>query len=298
MLFQLPPNWYGELRLEGFRGADGAEAGPVALKYRTLREPLAPTLRRRAERSADSDQFRTLIGRIREACRKVTSVSEIATTVHIYRYGMPDWDHSFHSQGATFKMQGSDQFVAEIDEIMHVPFRIGCDGPTCWFVAPERRIAVPSRAIHEKNVHLLDPFGVKGEADAGKIIRDWKLEDGGEVDLNGRRCHLIRSWNVTLTPGMDVIPGPRWYIDSATLLPARVEHGGSFAIDFAYSRINEPIPDAEFRPAGAAIPVAEPEPLPEGYTRGFLNVIDGTSGRMSVRWGMEGPAGRSSGGLN
>jgi hypothetical protein len=97
----------------------------------------------------------------------------------------------------------------------------------------------------------------------------------------------------------DVVPGPRWYIDAATWLPARVAQGDTFALDYAYSRINEPIPDEEFRPAaGDKIPVANPEPLPDGYTRRFLNVIDGATGRMSVRWGMKGPKGWNSSGLN
>jgi hypothetical protein len=44
--------------------------------------------------------------------------------------------------------------------------------------------------------------------------------------------------------------------------------------------------------------VVPPEPLAEGYTRRFLNVHDGSDGRMSVRWGMKGPKGTRSGGLN
>jgi hypothetical protein len=47
LLLQLPANWNGELRLEGFRGTDGVEAEPILLKYRTLREPLASALRKR-----------------------------------------------------------------------------------------------------------------------------------------------------------------------------------------------------------------------------------------------------------
>jgi hypothetical protein len=62
---------------------------------------------------------------------------------------------------------------------------------------------------------------------------------------------------------------------------------------------NELIPDEEFRPdGGAAVTAVPPEPLTAGYTPRFLNVIDGTSGRMSVRWGMKGPKGTSSSGLN
>ena len=82
-------------------------------------------------------------------------------------------------------------------------------------------------------------------------------------------------------------------------LPVRVELLGSYAIDFTHTRINEPIPDEEFRPqTGADIKAVPSEPLPEGFTRRFLNINDGSSGRMSVRWGMKGPKGTSSSGLN
>ncbi len=296
---QLPPNWNGELRLEGFRGKDGALAEPIPLKYRTLRKPLSPALRKRVEQATESAQLRALIERIREASRKVSSVSENALTTYTLRSRLPDWYDRYWSQGATFKMQGNKKFVAVIDEIMHAPFRVGSDGTTCWFVGPATRIEIPSQAVEEKNVLLADPFDARGAADVASIIRDRKLDYSGEIDFNGRRCHLIRSWDVTLPAGLTVITGPRWYLDAATLLPVRVEHGDSYAVDYIYTQVNEPIPDKEFRPAaGAEARVAGPEPLPEGYNRRFLNVIDGTNGRMSVRWGMKGPKGTNSSGLN
>ncbi len=298
-LLQLPPNWNGELRLEGFRGTNGAEAEPVLLKYRTLREPLAPALRRRIDQVSVSAPLRALIQRIREASRKISSVSENVLTTYTFRSYLPDWHDRYWSQGATFKKRGDDRFVAVIDEIMHNPFRVGSDGTTCWFVRSEERVGVPAPAMNEKNVLFVDPFDAKGSSDVESIIRDRKLEYSGEVDLNGRRCHLIRSWNISLPNDLIVILGPRWYIDAATLLPVRVAQGESYSVDYTYSRINEPIPDDEFRPAaGVNVRIADPDPLPEGYTRRYLNVIDGTNGRMSVRWGMMGPKGTSSSGLN
>ena len=41
LLLKLPHNWNGEVRLVGFRSAEGAEVAPVAFAYRTRREPLA-----------------------------------------------------------------------------------------------------------------------------------------------------------------------------------------------------------------------------------------------------------------
>jgi Bacterial Ig-like domain len=300
VLLQFPPHWNGEVRLEGFRGADGADAGPIQLKYRTLQEPLAPVLRRRVEEASESASLRALIERIRAARLKLSSVSEVVTSTSKSGWRPPGWHTQYESAGATFKMQGDRKFAAMIDEIMGRPFRMGSDGPTFWIGGGDQTVAHPSGAFAEKNIHIADPFRARGTANVESIIRDRKMDYLGEVDLHGRRCHLIRSWAVELStdlPGT-VFLGPRWYIDAATLLPVRVERDWRFALNYTYTRINEPIPDDEFRPvAGAEVRVTDPEPLTEGQTHRFLTVIDGTNGRMSVRWGTQGPKG-SSGGLN
>jgi hypothetical protein len=41
-----------------------------------------------------------------------------------------------------------------------------------------------------------------------------------------------------------------------------------------------------------------PEALDADYTQRFVNLCDGSDGRMSVRWGKVGPKARSSSGLN
>jgi hypothetical protein len=143
------------------------------------------------------------------------SVSENVITTYTTRSRLPDWNDRYWSQGATFKMQGNKKFVAVIDEIMHAPFRVGSDGTTCWFLGPATRIEIPSQAVEEKNVLLVDPFDARGAADVASIIRGRKLDYSGEVDLNGRRCHLIRSWDITLPSALIVILGPRWYYDGS-----------------------------------------------------------------------------------
>ncbi len=105
-------------------------------------------------------------------------------------------------------MQGDKKFLAVMDKIMHVPFRIGSDGTTCWFVRSDVRVALPSREIDEKNVLFVDPFDARAAVSVERIIRDRKLEYAGAVDLNGRRCHLIRSWEISLLTDLSVILGP------------------------------------------------------------------------------------------
>ena len=90
------------------------------------------------------------------------------------------------------------------------------------------------------------------------------------------------------------LPGTilEWSIDVETFLPARVETllvtqlFVTFTINFSYSRVNQPIPDEDFR---LKIDPERPQPSCRAGTaaRGlhgrFLNVKDGSDGRMSVR---------------
>jgi hypothetical protein len=238
---------------------------------------------------------------------KLTSVSEDVITTGITGRSSPDWYQSLELQGAHFAMQGDRKFSGEVDAIMGMPLRVGSDGVRCWWRCAETRAVLPFEAVADKYVAICDAFDASGPADAARIIRDRKLEYVGEAVVRGRPCHRIRSWN--LESLADNIPGTvlEWSIDSDTFLPARVEtilvgnYPSSHTIDFTYSRLNQPIPDEAFRPAAdpaAPRPNGEPEPPAEGYTRRFLYLKDGSDGRMSVRWGMTGPKGRMSGGLN
>jgi hypothetical protein len=136
---------------------------------------------------------------------------------------------------------------------------------------------------------------------AERIITDQKLDYLGETVIHGRRCHRVRSWAVTLPKDGFLSPIREWSIDATTLLPVRIEMIGLVAqtIDYVHTNVNKPIPDEVFKPeAGAGVQEAAAEPLQEGYLSRFLRVNDGSSGRISVRWGMQGPKGTRSGGLN
>jgi hypothetical protein len=113
----------------------------------------------------------------------------------------------------------------------------------------------------------------------------------------------VRSWEVELVKSAGwLTPIRDWYFDSETLLPLRVEMraaAATQAIDYTHTHVNQAMADEQFRPGpGADVKDVAAEPLAKGYTRRFLNVNDGSAGRMSVRWGMKGPAGWKSGGLN
>jgi RNA polymerase sigma factor (sigma-70 family) len=302
LLTRLPPNWNGQLRLEGFRGKDGAAVKPVVVSYRTLRSVTSEGLERRIRQAGQSAELKQLVEHVRKARRDLTSVSEKALSTMLYGNQSPDWYQYLDTKGSRFQMQGSAKFLGVIDDIMNMPFRIGSDGKTCWLRHGQELTSLPAKEIDEKNLLFCDPFDAAGKADADQVIRNQKLEYLGETEVRGRRCQRVRSWAVTLAIA-DVLTTVReWYIDAETFLPLRVEAVGSavYSIDYTYSRVKEEIPEEEFRPeAGPDVRAQRPEPLEGGYTKRFLNVIDGSSGRMSVRWGMKGPTGNSrSGGLN
>jgi len=297
---KLPANWNGEIELAHFRGSDGVESAPITLEYRTKREPLGTSVHGRAASAGQSSELVALVDKIRTARAELTSVWEEIHWVIIWS-SKSDWLESYESHGATFKMRGDRRFLANIDEIMRIPFRVGSDGTNCWFRRKDEVFSCRFEEVAQKNVLFGDPFAAGRLDDTTSVIEDMKLEYLGRVVLEGRPCHRIRSWDVKLmSRRLDrLTPVRDWYIDAQSFLPVRIERDGLLSASFDYVSVNEPIPDDEFqRETGQGIEILEPEPLDEDYTRRYLNVVDGSSGRISVRWGKIGPKGTSSSGLN
>lgn len=297
---KLPANWNGQIELVHFRNSDGVESAPITLEYRTKREPLGADVHERAAAARQSAELVTLVNKIRAARAELTSVWEEICMVTTWG-SKPGWLDRYECQGATFKMRGDRRFLANIDEIMRIPFRVGSDGTNCWLRRKDEVFSCPYEEIAEKNVLFGDPFGAGRLDDTTSVIEDMKLEYLGRVVLEGRPCHRIRSWDVKLaSKRLDLLTPVRdWYIDAQSFLPVRIERDGLRSASFDYVSVNEPIPDDEFRPeTGQGIEARGPEPLDENYTRRYLNVVDGSNGRMSVRWGKIGPKGTSSSGLN
>jgi RNA polymerase sigma factor (sigma-70 family) len=302
LLLALPANWNGELRLVGFRDKNGVEAQPIVLNYRTQRSHVSETLRKQIEQAGREEKLKQLVESIRKARRDLRSVSEEVRSAHMAAsYGQNTyWYQTIEMQGSSYQMQG-EKYLGVVDDIMRIPFRVGSDGETCWFRRNNEQIALPAKEIKEKNLRLCDAFDSCNKASSERIIEDENLEYRGESVISGRRCHRVRSWAVSLSPFSSFTPIREWHIDSELLLPLRVEMMGMGlqVIDYTHSNVNQAIPDKVFRPAAEpGVKAVEAEPLNEGYTLCFLSVNDGSSGRMSIRWGMKGPKGQSSSGLN
>ena len=293
----LPPNWNGAIELSGFVNAGGVEAEPISLQYSTGREVFSPELLLRLKDAAKSQKLIDVLEAVRNKRLNIKSLSETVQTVS-------DFGKSPESTRAIFKMQGDRQFFTDITGVMNNPFLVGSDGKDSWFYyrgEKEKLVMVPLEQVQEKTVSICDFAGLS-KSGVKEATGDYKLEYVGEDVLNGRKCHLIRSWGFGLET--DYLWGSVkvGWIDTQTNMLVQVidDYGFISSIHrFSYDRINEVIPDSEFSPKSLTdIKPSAPEPLNDKYDTRILRIIDGSNGRMEISWGEKGPGGTRSSGLN
>jgi hypothetical protein len=302
----LPASTKTRLELRGFRGADGAEAEPMSIEYRAGGTLYTAREEARIAAAGRSAKLRELVEAVRRKRLTVTSVDERVRSLSLWAE-RPGWSFRLNSNGGRFAFQGQRQFYADVSGIMKSPFLVGSDGQQCWRVFRHKMVTdtlgvCPYEAVQEKYTGFCDAFGAGGSTNAAEVIRKLQLEDLGVVEYDGKPCCRIRSWK-----GLPVSEYARggiqdWLIDAKTLLPALHEmYFEEFCLrtEFAYDRVNEPLPAELFQPPKRPGLKPQPlEPLEEGCDRYFLNARDGSDGRMTVRWGQFGPKRRSSSGLN
>jgi hypothetical protein len=296
----LVPGKANRLELVGFRGADGGPVDTIEVEYHVGDDLFSSKEQARIAEAGRSARLRELVAAVHGTRRELESVEETVRTTHLSA-DRSRWFSQVRSDWARFWLQGDRQFCADVSSIMNITFRVGSDGDECWFLAKDEVVGCPFDAVDVKNVVICDPLGAKRYDTAEEAIRELKLEYLGTVEHDGAACHRIRSWRASVSRHWT--RGFRdWLFDAETLLPVVEEEFASifhFRHDVVYHRVNEPLPVEAFQPpADAALNRRDLEPLGEGYNRRFLNACDGSDGRMTVRWGKTGPAGRSSSGLN
>jgi hypothetical protein len=226
-----------------------------------------------------------LLASMKEAHGKITSFEERVQTL------MANDGNEYHANGAYFRRQSSGQFYGDVSEpmLMCSVFRIGCDGLYWWWQNGNSLTVCPVPDMQEVNACLCDPFDLESETPAATIAES-ALKYAGRTNIGGADCYCIAS-------GTGDNPA-QWWIDAETLRPIQLRQD-SFRTRFYYDSVNNKLAEAAFAvPKLEGVTPSPPEPLGNGYTHRFVNVRDGSDGRMSVRWGMEGPGGRSSSGLN
>lgn len=298
---KLPNNWNGSIRFQNFVSADGVKAEPFTASYNTLENPFSESLLTKFRKSLDSQELISLLQKVKDSRLRLNSLSETVYTIMWYGKGQEK------THEATFKFQGSNQFYADISSIMEIPFYLACDGNNCWLYSSrkeeEKLKAVAFEDINEMSVDICNPFGIK-DADIHDVIERYNLQYEGIEPIDSQQCYLIRSWQAGAENIGTNCSISSWWFDMQTFMPVQIffDYGGdnSKLVRFIYHGINEQMSDEVFTYHSLTnLEPNLPEPLDEGYNIRFLNCIDGsTNGRMSVRWGMKGPKGTSSSGLN
>jgi len=205
-------------------------------------------------------------------------------------------------------MQGKKQFYADVSDIMSNPFIVGSDGKEWWCYCERKNeetllTVAPFKAVAEKNIQICDPFNLTVDS-VEEAMSKLNLEYLGMNTLSGRKCYMIRSWSLKLYKTRTICRVSIYWIDAETYLPTKTETDfgkGPTSYSFVYDRINKHIVAKEFLPpsnSNDSIKPQDPSPLDNNYDTRFINVIDGSNGHMSVRWGEHGEKKTRSSGLN
>jgi beta-lactamase regulating signal transducer with metallopeptidase domain/outer membrane lipoprotein-sorting protein len=294
----LPPDWEVSIELREFRTTNGIKMDPFVLNYSTGREIYSTEFQKRFQDAKKSKELRDILNKVKEARSHITSLSETVHTVH----KMESWDESSKS---VFKFQGEGQFYADISEQMNIPFYVGSDGRDCWYYngreGKEKLITAPFDEVVEKNIIICDPFRVT-QIGVSETIERSNIEYLGTDIFNSLKHYLLRLWSEKIYEDYIWCVTHVAWIDAETYMISQIisDHGSSIMSHrFNYEQINQSIADSEFSPEYATdIERSTPRELDEGHDTRFLNVIDGSNGRMSVRWGERGSGGTISSGLN
>jgi hypothetical protein len=309
----LPANWSGKIELSGLRSRNGSEAQPITINYSTRDQRHSPDQLKSLLRPDSLAKLRNVIEKSHAAQNDLHSVSETVRSVSFESNRFAGRRYSaLEGNGSRFKMQGQRQFYGDISRIMGIPFQIGSDGTECWFYCGGRNengdttptlITCKYEDIQSKNLVLLKPFDFD-TLHLEEVVKERRLEYLGLEKINQTECHLVRSIDVT-DLGPDVGPFVavlRWWIDSKTNRPLQVASDTTYGrtmLSFQTHSINQLLPITEFQPTTPPQVIRSGlEPLGEGYDTRYLQISDGSNGRMSGRWGKKGTKGSSSSGLN
>ena len=309
----LPANWSGKIELGGFRSRDGCEAQPITINYSTGDQRQSPDQLKSLLRPESLAKLRNVIEKSHAVHNSLHSVSETVRSVSFESHGFAGRRYSaLQGNGSRFKMQGQRQFYGDVSQIMGIPFQVGSDGNKCWFFSsgPDNSGALKPtlitdkyEEIQSKKLVFLEPFNFDA-LHLEEVVKQRRLEYLGLEKINQTECHVVRSIDVAeLGPdGGFFVAVLRWWIDSNTnrlLQLANDTTYGPTILSFQIDSINQQFSITEFQPTTPPHVVpSELEPLGEGYDTRYLQISDGSNGRMSCRWGKKGKKGSSSSGLN
>lgn len=290
----------------GFLSADSKLARLYVWRFVTRRTPEGEEAKpnaassmlngSRRENVAGSDDPR-LLGLLQSMKQRRAGMTSFVERVQELSQYHQQGLRNLHSQGATFRWQQPSQYYGDVSQIMGVVFRVGCDGRAWWWQIGSgdgtELVSCPTNGMQLLNISFADPFGLTKDSPA-TAVKSLGLVYAGLTNCEGMDYHLVEARSGGPSPAPPVL----WWIDAQTYLVTELDQEGS-RTRFLYDSVNKPVAAAAFTPAKPGGLKAKPaEALDAGYNQRFVNLCDGSDGRMSVRWGKVGPKGRSSSGLN
>ncbi|HTV63913.1 MAG TPA: protein kinase [Verrucomicrobiae bacterium] len=309
----LPPDNETRLTLEGFKSADGVASEPVVISCQVGTNDYSSEQLNRIASAAKDPRLQELLSSMKTARAKLTSGVETVQSLSLFGQ-KESLDNEIMSHWATFKWQGTNQAYADISDAMGMgkAFILGTDGKTCWLYSEnehnERRLdSAPTATVADIYTSVADPFGLTGRTVESAVAKE-RLVYEGQTQLEGRSCHRVQSWIVRQSqnePSGVSASKLEWWIDARTFLPLQVVQCSTFGNEifrFHYDNLNQPLPEAAFQPPvqpGAELKSSDwfERKLGPDDTR-FLTIKDGADGAMSGRFGVSGPGGTTSSGLN
>ncbi len=291
--------------MTGFVGATGLAAEPVKVEYQASEEEMSAADRTKSDESAKNPALLKALASIKQSRNGLTSVAERIQTLMLFRDGR--LFTRLLAQSASFKWQQPDLYFADVSDIMMTgAFKIGSDGKNWWHQLESKGatnfVVCPVSEVQKLNISVCDPFNLAQQTPE-RSVGELNLSYIGVATLMGRRCSELQGWDIERIPDIGTIGSLiRWQVDEQS---GRVLENTQFSDNFEmrtrffYDSVNQPLTPENFAvPNIAGLSPAPPDPLDQDYTLRFVTLRDGSDGKMSLRWGKEGPKGRSGDGLN
>ena len=295
-----------------FRSAEGISVAAYNWQFRTAKEsqtsPRKTKVANESQRKARiaeagrSAALRALVGNIRQRRRALKTVAE-RVDCRTEWTDQPKWFRRLEPQArARFWWAGKSRFRADAGDFFFAgtALQVGGDDRQCWSRISNKFVIGPADSIARKNVLIADALQSASDQTDEAVIKELQLEYMGDEEHGGKTCHRLRSCAVAQTDFREN-GFCDWLFDAKTLLPVLFERFGGYPVryEFSFERIDAELPAALFQPPrDTVLTPSEPERLGDGYDQHFVNALDGSAGRISVRWGKIGEGGTSSSGLN
>lgn len=302
----LPPKEEIAFAVAGFFGASWQAAEPIKLEYQVSDEELSVAERAKFDESAKNPTLLKALDSIKQSRNGLTSVAERIQTLSLRR------DKSLftglQAQSASFKWQQPNLYYADVSDIMMMcaAFKIGCDGKNWWHHLESgdatNFVVCAVSEMQKLNISICDPFNLT-EQTPQEAAAGMNLSYLGVTTFAGCKCRALEGWNIERVPEIGTFGSLiRWQVDEQSGRPLEITQYTDYFLRrsrFIYDAVNQPLAaDAFAVPKIAGQSPAPPDALDKDYTNRFVTLRDGCDGSMSLRWGKEGPKGRSSDGLN